>query len=118
VLGPGDSVPDAQVWTAPREESRPLRQVLGAGYAFLCFYLWDWSLLRNGHDAEPRFQSIEGLAAANITGQFGPLPAVGGLAAVTARRGRWQREVRVLRLMPIEPIGGGSDEDRRHPSDL
>ena len=41
VLGPGDSVPEVQVWTAPREESRPLGQVLGAGYALLCFYLWD-----------------------------------------------------------------------------
>jgi len=41
VLGAGDSVPEVQVWAAPREEARPLRQVLGAGYAFLCFYLWD-----------------------------------------------------------------------------
>ena len=43
MLGPGDPVPDVRVWTAPREESRSLRQVLGAGYALLCFYLWDWS---------------------------------------------------------------------------
>ena len=43
MLGPGDKVPDVLVWTAPREEARPLRQVLGAGYALLCFYLWDWS---------------------------------------------------------------------------
>lgn len=43
VLGPGDLVPDVQVWTAPREESRPLRQVLGAGYSLLCFYVYDWS---------------------------------------------------------------------------
>jgi hypothetical protein len=43
VLEAGDRVPDVQVWTAPREEARPLKQVLGAGYALLCFYLWDWS---------------------------------------------------------------------------
>jgi hypothetical protein len=43
VLGPGDSVPDVQVWGAPREEARPLREVLGAGYALLAFYVWDWS---------------------------------------------------------------------------
>ena len=43
MLGPGDSVPDVQVWTAPHEHSRPLRQVLGTGYALLNFYLWDWS---------------------------------------------------------------------------
>jgi len=43
VLGAGDSVPDVLVWTAPREEPRALRQVLGAGYTLLSFYLWDWS---------------------------------------------------------------------------
>lgn len=43
MLGPGDKVPDVQVWTGPRKESRSLTQVLGAGYALLCFYLWDWS---------------------------------------------------------------------------
>lgn len=43
MLGPGDSVPEVQVWTAMREEARPLRQVLGAGLTLLCFYLWDWS---------------------------------------------------------------------------
>jgi hypothetical protein len=43
VLEAGDSVPDMQVWAAPGEESRQLRQVLGAGYTLLCFYLWDWS---------------------------------------------------------------------------
>jgi hypothetical protein len=47
VLGPGDPVPDVQVWTAPREEARPLKQVPGAGYALLCFYLRDWSRARN-----------------------------------------------------------------------
>lgn len=43
MLAPGDSVPDVRVWTAPREEPRPLRQVLGAGLTLLCFYLYDWS---------------------------------------------------------------------------
>jgi hypothetical protein len=43
MLGPGDSVPDVRVWTAPGEEARPLKQVLGAGLALLSFYLFDWS---------------------------------------------------------------------------
>jgi hypothetical protein len=43
MLEPGDSVPDVLVWTAPREEPRPLRQVLGVGLTLLCFYLYDWS---------------------------------------------------------------------------
>jgi hypothetical protein len=43
VLGPGDSVPDVAVWAAPREEARPLREVLGEGLSLLCFYVWDWS---------------------------------------------------------------------------
>jgi hypothetical protein len=43
VLGPGDRVPDVTVWAAPREEAVPLRQVLGAGYALLNFYVFDWS---------------------------------------------------------------------------
>jgi hypothetical protein len=43
VLGPGDTVPDVQVWTAPGEEARPLAEVLGSGLSLLCFYLWDWS---------------------------------------------------------------------------
>jgi len=43
VLGAGDDIPDVAIWTSPREEARALREVLGAGYALLCFYLWDWS---------------------------------------------------------------------------
>jgi hypothetical protein len=43
MLAAGDRVPDVGVWAAPREESRPLREVLGAGYALLAFYVWDWS---------------------------------------------------------------------------
>jgi len=43
VLEPGASVPDVLVWSSPREEPQPLRQVLGAGLSLLCFYLYDWS---------------------------------------------------------------------------
>jgi hypothetical protein len=43
MFGPGDSVPDVLVWTAPGEEPRPLRHVLGEGLTLLCFYVWDWS---------------------------------------------------------------------------
>ena len=43
VLEAGARVPDVQVWTDVREEARPLRQLLGAGLALLCFYVWDWS---------------------------------------------------------------------------
>jgi len=41
MLGPGDNVPDVQVWTAPRDGFRSLKQVLGAGYTRFCFYLCD-----------------------------------------------------------------------------
>jgi peroxiredoxin len=43
VLEAGDRVPDVQVWTAPREEARALKEVLGAGLTLLCFYVYDWS---------------------------------------------------------------------------
>jgi hypothetical protein len=43
VLSPGDHVPDARVWKAPREESTSLLEHLGDDLAILCFYLWDWS---------------------------------------------------------------------------
>lgn len=43
MLEAGSTVPDVQVWTGPRDESRSLREVLGPGYSLLCFYLWDWS---------------------------------------------------------------------------
>ena len=43
MLGPGDSVPDVHVWTAPREEAKPLRDVLGEELSLLCFYVHDWS---------------------------------------------------------------------------
>jgi len=43
VLEAGDSVPDVLVWTSPREEARPLREILGNGLSLLCFYVFDWS---------------------------------------------------------------------------
>jgi hypothetical protein len=43
MLGPGDSVPDVAVWGAPREDARPLREVLGPGLSLLLFYVFDWS---------------------------------------------------------------------------
>jgi hypothetical protein len=43
MLGPGDTVPDVLVWTAPREDARQLNEVLGPGLALLCFYVFDWS---------------------------------------------------------------------------
>jgi hypothetical protein len=43
VLQAGDRVPHVLVWTAPREEARALRDVLGGGLSLLAFYLWDWS---------------------------------------------------------------------------
>jgi len=43
MLGPGDRIPDAQVWAAPREDSVRLEDALGDGLVLLCFYLWDWS---------------------------------------------------------------------------
>jgi peroxiredoxin len=43
MLGPGDPVPEARVWTATGEEPRSLSDVLGAGFVLLCFYVFDWS---------------------------------------------------------------------------
>jgi peroxiredoxin len=43
MLGPGDAVPDARVWKAPKEGPVSLRETLGEGLVLLCFYLWDWS---------------------------------------------------------------------------
>ena len=58
MLGPGDIVPDARVWTAPGADPTQLRDALGAGAVLLCFYPFDWSptctnellLLRNRLD--------------------------------------------------------------------
>jgi len=43
MLGPGDRVPEVDVWVAPREEARPLKEILGPGWTVLLFYVWDWS---------------------------------------------------------------------------
>jgi hypothetical protein len=42
MLGVGDSVPEATVWTAPNER-RTLEEVLRDGRALFLFYLFDWS---------------------------------------------------------------------------
>jgi peroxiredoxin len=43
MLEPGDTVPDAWVWTAPNERAVQLRDALGEGLVLLCFYPFDWS---------------------------------------------------------------------------
>lgn len=43
MLGPGDRAPDVMAWAAPREEARPLKELLGRGLTLLAFYLYDWS---------------------------------------------------------------------------
>jgi peroxiredoxin len=44
MLEPGDRIPAARVWAAPRDESAELADVLPAdGLALLCFYPFDWS---------------------------------------------------------------------------
>ena len=42
MLGAGDRVPDATVWTAPNER-RSSRELLADGPVLLVFYLFDWS---------------------------------------------------------------------------
>jgi hypothetical protein len=42
MLGVGDRVPDASVWTAPNQR-RELAELLADGRALLVFYLFDWS---------------------------------------------------------------------------
>ena len=43
MISPGERVPDADVWLAPRERVR-LHELAPAGQAFLLlFYLFDWS---------------------------------------------------------------------------
>jgi peroxiredoxin len=42
MLAAGDRMPDAQIWTAPREEA-PLTDLLAEGPLLLVFYLFDWS---------------------------------------------------------------------------
>ena len=38
----GDSIPDAMVWTAPREVAS-LSELVADGPVLLVFYLFDWS---------------------------------------------------------------------------
>ena len=60
MLGPGDAVPSATVWTGARDALAPLREAIaGSRHALLCFYPFDWSptctnelrLLHDRHDA-------------------------------------------------------------------
>jgi hypothetical protein len=42
MLGVGDRIPDASVWTAPHER-RTLAALVADGRALFVFYLFDWS---------------------------------------------------------------------------
>jgi hypothetical protein len=42
MLGAGDRVPDASVWTAPHQR-QTLAELLAGGRALFLFYLFDWS---------------------------------------------------------------------------
>jgi hypothetical protein len=42
MLGPGDRLPDARVWTNP-QESATLREIAGGRPLLLLFFLFDWS---------------------------------------------------------------------------
>ncbi len=42
MLAPGDPIPDATVWVAPRELVT-LRELVAEGPVLLLFYLFDWS---------------------------------------------------------------------------
>jgi hypothetical protein len=42
MLGAGEPVPEASVWTAPHER-RQLTELVGEGRALFVFYLFDWS---------------------------------------------------------------------------
>ena len=42
MLGVGEAIPDATVWTAPRR-SATLPELLGGRPALVLFYLFDWS---------------------------------------------------------------------------
>jgi len=43
MLGAGDRIPEAEVWTSPRDRPEQLADVLAGGRALVCFYLYDWS---------------------------------------------------------------------------
>jgi peroxiredoxin len=42
VLGVGDPIPDASVWTGPNRRAS-LRELVSEGRVLLLFYLFDWS---------------------------------------------------------------------------
>jgi hypothetical protein len=42
VIGVGERVADASVWTAPHQR-KPLHELLADGRALILFYLFDWS---------------------------------------------------------------------------
>ena len=42
MLGTGDRIPDARVWTTP-QESATVADIAGDGPILLLFYLFDWS---------------------------------------------------------------------------
>jgi peroxiredoxin len=42
MIGVGDRIPDAKVWTTPNE-SAGLVEIAGEGPILLLFYLFDWS---------------------------------------------------------------------------
>ncbi len=42
MLGPGDLIPEATVWTAPGK-STPLAALATEGHVLLLFYPFDWS---------------------------------------------------------------------------
>ena len=42
MLAAGDRIPDARVWTTPKE-SATLEEIVGDGPILLLFYLFDWS---------------------------------------------------------------------------
>jgi hypothetical protein len=42
VIGVGERIPDARVWTTPNE-SASLREIAAEGSMLLLFYLFDWS---------------------------------------------------------------------------
>jgi hypothetical protein len=42
MLGPGDRVPDARVWTTPSENAT-IEEIAAEGRMLLLFYLFDWS---------------------------------------------------------------------------
>jgi len=44
MLEPGSLIPEARVWTAPRQDPVSIGDALaGDGLTLLCFYVFDWS---------------------------------------------------------------------------